>query len=121
MSVHLVALRRLSVEPFSEQQMVSLGHLEELVRDGCIDQCLLAPDAGLVDWPLLSLEPGAARRFTHGNPLAGAGAGITPGPVRVYGPGELLLGLGEVTAEGNLRARRLMNLAFPETPPDGDK
>jgi tRNA pseudouridine55 synthase len=108
---HLVALRRLAVEPFNEQQMVSLGYLEEQAREGRIDQCLLSPDAGLVDWPLLLLEPDAARRFAHGNPVAGAGAGVEPGLVRVYGPGDVLLGLGEVTVDGTLRARRLMNLA----------
>jgi len=118
---HLVALRRLAVEPFREQQMVSLASLEEWARDGCVDQCLLPPDAGLVDWPLVSLESGSARRFSHGNALDRAGAGVRPGPVRVYGPGNLLLGLGEVTSEGNLRARRLMNLAVPESPRSGDK
>jgi len=118
---HLVALRRLAVEPFSEQQMVSLADLEERAREGRIAQCLLPPDAGLVDWPRVSLETGAAYRFAHGNPLVGVGAGVKPGPVRVYGPGDLLLGLGELSSEGNLRARRLMNLATPESSPDSDK
>ena len=118
---HLVALRRLAVEPFREAQMVSLAYLEEQARDGHIDQCLLSPDAGLADWPLLPLEADAAQRFAHGNPVAGAGAGVKPGPVRVYGPGDVLLGFGEVTVEGLLRARRLMNLARPESPPESDK
>ena len=118
---HLVALRRLAVEPFREQQMVSLGWLEEHMRDGRIDDCLLPPDAGLADWPLLRIDSGAARRFSHGNPVAEAGAGVRPGPVRVYGPEEALLGLGEVTADGSLRARRLMRLAAQDRSPETDK
>lgn len=118
---HLVALRRLAVEPFQESRMVSLGQLEEQARDGTIDQCLLPPDAGLAHWPLLRLDPGAMRRFAHGNPVAGVGAGSKPGPVRVYGPGDILLGLGEVTADGTLRARRVMNLALPPPPLETDK
>jgi tRNA pseudouridine55 synthase len=118
---HLVALRRLEVEPFHEREMVSLGWLEERRRDGGIDECLLTPDAGLVGWPLLRIDPGAAQRFSHGNPVEGVGAGVRPGPVRVYGAGEALLGLGEVTADGTLRARRLMNLASQDHSPVSNK
>jgi len=118
---HLVALRRLAVEPFLEEQMVSLRQLEEWARDGCIDDCLLPPDAGLAGWPVTRLDADGARRFGHGNPVAGAAVSCQPGPVRVYGPDGNLLGLGEVTADGTVRARRLMNLVAPEPAPDSDK
>jgi len=118
---HLVALRRLAVEPFREEQMVSLGQLEEWARDGRIDDCLLPADAGLADWPVANLDADGARRFGHGNPVAGAAVGCQPGPVRVYGPDDVLLGLGEVTADGTVKARRLMNLAASESAPDSDK
>jgi tRNA pseudouridine55 synthase len=118
---HLVALRRLAVEPFEETRMVTLEALEEWARDGRLDDCLLAPDAGLADWPAVSLDMDAARRFAHGNPVTGAAVDSRPGLVRVHGPDGTLLGLGEVTADGSVMARRLMHLAASESPPESDK
>jgi tRNA pseudouridine55 synthase len=118
---HLVALRRLAVEPFDAAQMVTLEALEERARGGRLDDCLLPPDAGLAGWPMVRLDSGGAHRFAHGNPVAGAAAGARPGPVRVYGPGDSLLGLGEVTVDGTVRVQRLMNLAAAESPPGSDK
>ena len=102
---HLVALRRLSVEPFPEAAMLSLADLEARQAAGTLDACLLPADAGLPHWPRALLEPEAAGRFGHGNPVAGVDA--PAGPVRVYGAAGQLLGLGEVSAEGRLTARRV--------------
>ena len=110
---HLQALRRLTVEPFQDQGMVTLDRLEMLATEGRADECLLPPDAGLADWPVARLDEPDAQRFGHGNPVAGCG-GVS-GPVRVYGPGDVLLGLGEITANGTLKARRLMHLKASET------
>jgi tRNA pseudouridine55 synthase len=110
---HLQALRRLAVEPFQEQDMVTLERLEMLATEGRADECLLPPDAGLADWPVMCLDEPAARRFGHGNPVAGDGR--SSGPVRVYGPGDVLLGLGEVSADGALKVQRLMHLESSET------
>lgn len=104
---HLRALRRLSVGPFQEADMIGLEDLEARAGAGTLDGLLLPPDAGLADWPVVTLGEPAASRFGHGNPVGGVTA--PPGPVRVYGPGGLL-GLGEVTADKLLKAKRLMNL-----------
>jgi len=109
---HLQALRRLAVEPFCASDMVTLETLEAMARDGCIDRCLLPPDAGLRQWPELLLDDAGARRFSHGNPVEGVPD--PPGDVRVYGPGNVLLGLGEVTVPGVLKAKRVMHVAAPE-------
>lgn len=111
---HLQALRRIEVEPFREADMVTLEALEALVRDGAVDRCLLPPDAGLKGWPVATLDEGQALRFGHGNPVPGM-AGPATGRVRVYGPGEVLLGLGEVTLDRVLEARRVMHLRARET------
>ena len=105
---HLHALRRLQVEPFRAHDMMSLEQLAGLAENGDIDSCLLAVDAGLVEWPLLILDAAQTERFSHGNPVD-AGAGKT-GLVRVYGPENHLLGIGEVTRENLLQPKRLMNL-----------
>ena len=110
---HLQALRRIVVEPFQEQDMVTLAQLETLAAEARIDECLLPPDAGLADWPIVRLDEAGAQRFGHGNPVAVSG-GVT-GAARVYGPGDVLLGLGDITADSLLKVRRLMHLQGPET------
>lgn len=113
---HLQALRRLRVEPFRSGDMVNLEEMLALSEADCLENCLLPPDAGLGDWPLVTLGQNAMERFSHGNPVAQVPA--EPGFVRVYGPGKRLLGLGEVLADSSLRPRRLMllprNVAMPE-------
>ena len=105
---HLGALRRLNVEPFRESDMIGLDALAALAEAGKQDAALQPPDAGLADWPAVTLEGLAEQRFGHGNPVDGVSA--PPGLVRVYGSGGLL-GLGEVTADKLLKAKRLMNIA----------
>jgi tRNA pseudouridine55 synthase len=110
---HLQSLRRLEVEPFRECDMVSLEQLEALAAESRVADCLLPPDAGLRTWRIVRLVEEAAGRFGHGNPVGDVGGAA--GPVRVYGPGELLLGLGEVGVDGSLKVRRLMHLQPPES------
>jgi len=110
---HLQALRRVSVQPFREQDMVNLERLNGLLEDGRIDDCLLPPDAGLRDWPVERLDEAAAVRFGHGNTVPGAAG--RAGMVRAYGPDGVLLGLGEITADGTLKPRRVMHLGSRDT------
>ena len=110
---HLQALRRVAVEPFREPDMVTLERLNAMLEDGRIDDCLLPPDAGLRDWPLERLDEFAAVRFGHGNTVQGVAG--RAGMVRVYGPDRILLGLGEITADGTLKPRRVMHLGPQDT------
>jgi tRNA pseudouridine55 synthase len=105
---HLQALRRLDVEPFSENGMISLEDLVARVEAGTQDEILLPADAGLENWPRASLDEFACRRFRHGNPVEGIDAPV--GLVRVYGPENSLLGIGEVVAGQRLKPKRLMNI-----------
>ncbi len=104
---HLRALRRLAVSPFDGAAMVTLEELEARVEAGQPESLLLPVDAGLQSWPIIELEEASATRFSHGNPVEAPG---TPGPVRVYGPGGCLLGLGEIFSERLLKPKRIMNL-----------
>lgn len=106
---HLVALRRLAVEPFREEDMVGLEQVAAMKEADALERCLLPPDAGLQDWPTVTLGEAEAGRFCHGNNTIVANA-VVPGPVRVYGPLGVLLGLGEIDAELRLKARRVFNL-----------
>lgn len=105
---HLRALRRLEVEPFREQDMVTLDELTRLAEAEQIDSCLLPVDAGLIDWPLVTIDEPGSHRFRHGNPVT-ADCSET-GLVRVYGPENRLLGLGEISPENQLNPKRVMHL-----------
>ena len=104
---HLQALRRTASGPF-DGGMVTLEELEERVQAGTADALLLPPDAGLADWPVVTLAAAAAERFAHGNPVAAPNQ--APGPARVYSEAGILLGLAEVTSEKVLKPKRIMNL-----------
>jgi tRNA pseudouridine55 synthase len=87
---HLKALRRTRVGPLGLDGAVSLDALQALALDERRAR-LLACDALLAGVPSVQLGAADAQRFGHGQrvPLDAA-----PGRVRVYGPGERLLGLG---------------------------
>ncbi len=103
---HLRSLRRLNVEPFLELDMISLDELTDLAEEGGIDSCLLPIDSGLVDWPVVTLDEAETEPFSHGNPVESSAG--DPGLVRVYGPNDQILGIGEITDEKRLKPKRLM-------------
>ena len=106
---HLIALRRLRVQPFQANAMVKLDALALAREAGSIGDHLLPVDAGLQGWPMVEIDARSARYFTNGNPVSCGGA--TLGQVRVYGPRQRVLGLGECTADGRLHPRRVFNIS----------
>ena len=103
---HVIALRRLAVEPFGGQAMVSLPEIEALAAaaaltgprrpwTACCGRCRTPCRPGRP----CDLDGPAALRVSRGGPVP-APAGQTPGPVRLYGPGDSFLGVGEVGADG---------------------
>lgn len=105
---HLQALRRLEVQPFSEQAMVSLEEVEQAVLENRQDTLLLPLDAGLEGWAVLNLEDEAVQRFSHGNPVPVPGS--YEGYVRVYERQGRILGLGEVRSDGLVYPKRVFVL-----------
>ena len=105
---HLIALRRTQVADLQLRAAVSLAELVAIAEE--TDRLpLLAPvDALLQGLPRVDLDPAAADRFSHGNPVA-LPAGLS-GKLRVYA-GERLLGLGEPGPGGRLWPKRLVQLA----------
>ncbi len=101
---HLQSLRRLAVEPFAADGLVSLEEVEQAAAQGRELQLLLPLDAGLSAWPELHLDATAAERFRHGNPVAGNGGA---GMIRVFaGTGEII-GLGEIRPDGTVHPKRV--------------
>ncbi len=102
---HLQSLRRTGVTPFREEDMISLQSIEQAVQEERQDALLLPPDAGLQNWPVVSLKDEACSRFSHGNPVPVTDTHY--GNVRVNDRQGQLLGLGELRPDGELHPRRV--------------
>ena len=105
---HVRALRRTSVGPFGEAQMVALPVLEDLAPEGleALDRYLLPADRALTSWPRVVVPAALRGPFTNGR-TAAAQSDWPRGQVRVYSPAEEFLGIGEITAAGRLAPRRV--------------
>jgi len=101
---HLAALRRTGVGALTLARSVALDALEAM-PPAVRREWLLPVDTLLSALPRVALGPEQARRFTHGNAID---LGRAAGRVRVYGPGEQLLGLAEIDERGALNPRRLV-------------
>jgi tRNA pseudouridine55 synthase len=105
---HVARLRRLAVDPFDEQGMLSIETLEAAATEGAaaLDRLLLPAEAALPGWPSVSLGADDANRLAHGQaiPLAGAPA---RGQVKVYAESGQLIGIGVVTDDGRLTPTRV--------------
>lgn len=106
---HVESLRRLAVEPFSAQQMLSLEALEQRRATGLdeLDAMLLPCDAAVSTWPAVELDTQTAAKLRQGQRPEVA-AGSPRGAVRIYAVGGEFLGIGDVGESGQLVARRLM-------------
>ena len=102
---HLAQLRRLEIGPFSLAGAVTIEVLEGLGGEAR-EARLLPVDAVLGHLPAATLGQVAASRFIQGQPTELPGAGS--GRIRVYGPAETFVGIGEVGADGRLQPRRLI-------------
>lgn len=101
---HVTALRRDFVEPFRGQPMYTLEELQR--QPGPMP--LLPADSALPQLPPVHLAPAAERALHFGQSVPGGG--LAPGIVRLYAADGRFMGLGEATASGELKVKRLMAL-----------
>jgi tRNA pseudouridine55 synthase len=99
---HLSALRRTAVGPFAVDDAISLDRLATLEPKER-ERRLLAVDALLASWPRVALPKEVEVRFRHGQRVP---AEAVAASVAVFGADGSFLGIGEVDAEGMLRAKR---------------
>jgi tRNA pseudouridine55 synthase len=110
---HVTALRRLAVEPFGGQAMITLEEIEAVAGSGpepvvaALDALLRPLEAVLPNWPSVELDTPSALRVSQGGPVV-APSGLQAGPVRLYAPGLRFLGVGELQTDGLLAPRRLV-------------
>lgn len=102
---HLSGLVRTGVGPLRLEQAHTF---EELAESGEGARCawLLPVDSLLGNHPAITLPDPLALRFVHGQVIRYDSG--QAGRVRVYGPGEMFLGVATVEAPGTVRPRRLM-------------
>jgi len=115
---HIVALRRTSVGPFGEEDMISLENLEEVCNEatgqdpasGDLASTIRPVETALDDIPALAVNRSDAARLQNGQPvlLRGRDAPVLTGLVYATTQGKLVA-LAEAD-QGALHPRRVFNL-----------
>ncbi len=98
------SLRREYVEPFAAADMVLL----EQVLEGTLP-ALLPPDRAVEHLPAVRLQAADAERVRHGQPVQAEASRKTT-RCRLYDDKGRFFGIGELSPEGFVRPRRLLNL-----------
>lgn len=108
---HVAWLRRDAVGPFAASAMHTMADVEAAAEQGAeaLDALLLPPSAALTDWPPVTLDAARAFYLSRGEAVRVAAAPLH-GRVAIYGPGNALLALGEIDADGMVAPRRMMQL-----------
>lgn len=100
-------LHREAVGSFRAEDMVDLAGAEKTAENGAeaLREQLMSADAALADWDSCRVASGDAERFSGGQavPCDESGKGL----VRVYGPDDRFLGIGELCAEKTVAPRRI--------------
>jgi tRNA pseudouridine55 synthase len=102
---HVSRLRRVHVEPFESEPMVTLDAVSACAEAGTMP-ALLAADRGVPHLAEVRLGQAATARVMHGQPAA-VPAEIAPGRVRLYDAQGEFFGIGESDGFGTVQPRRL--------------
>ena len=102
---HVALLRRLHVEPFEGEPMVTLDAVAACAEAGALPP-LLEADRGVPQLPEVRLTVAATARVMHGQPAA-VPAEVAPGRVRLYDGQGRFFGIGEADGFGSVQPRRL--------------
>jgi len=110
---HLAALHRSRVGAFDESDAVTMERLQSLQQQSGgegIEQLLLPVGTALAGFPEVVLNASDSLDIRLGKRL-GPDVCDVPGLCRLRTEEGVFIGLGEVTADGELKAKRLMNTA----------
>jgi tRNA pseudouridine55 synthase len=117
---HVAGLRRTQLGPFRDERMWGLEELESVLQDGgeqALDRLLHGPDFALQHWPSVAVGVAEQAHVLQGQAVFAEGPGGAR--VRIYGPGGLFLGVGQMTPEGRRLApvRIMLDLGGPDGTP----
>ena len=110
---HVTALRRTWIDPFTQPRMHGLEELRQVAQEegeAGIDRLLLPLEAGMANWPTVSLDAEQALALGRGQPVQLA-PGEAMAELNALDPQGRSLGLVAVDGAGVLRARRLFRWA----------
>ncbi|MCZ6804527.1 MAG: tRNA pseudouridine(55) synthase TruB [Proteobacteria bacterium] len=107
---HILSLRRLGAGPFHESQMVTPSQLQKAAEQGFeqLDDLLLPMDIALIDFPEIHLSEDVAYYLCQGQAVMVPGLPES-GRLRIYNNSNQFIGLGEVTEDGRIAPKRLIN------------
>lgn len=117
---HVSVLRRLQTGPFHADQMMTLEQLQNLAeprQDEAensihqrLDALLLPAWSPVAELPALELTEEEVDRLRVGQRFRATNTASLQGELRIFGPGQtLFMGIGEIGADGVLRAKRLVS------------
>lgn len=107
---HIAGLRRIAAGPFDLSRSVTLDALIALHDEQgseALDRYLLPCDAGLLDWPQVTLTEHTTYYWQNGQPVRAPGAPVS-GMVRVYSHQQEFIGVAEIDEDGLVAPRRLI-------------
>ncbi|MDR5861159.1 tRNA pseudouridine(55) synthase TruB [Halomonas eurihalina] len=108
---HISGLRRLKTGPFEGEGMLSLEALEGLTGDAAQDEALLPVDVLVAHLPRRDMSASGARCLRFGQAATGEAGGLPADSLTRLYHGDAFLGLGVVTAAGDIAPRRLLSSA----------
>ena len=104
---YLTALRRTTIDDFDLSQAYGLDTLETMsIRER--DSRLLTVDTLLRDLAAIVLEAPAAAALRQGRSVAGVSKAVEGEKIRLYDEEKNFLGLGEVTAGGDIAPKKIL-------------
>ncbi len=108
---HVTALHRNRVGCFESKEMVSLEEIQQRYTDTGftgIDTLLMPTDELSMDFPAVELTDDMMHYMLHGQALQ-VGDSPAEGLVRIYGPENIFLGMGEIDDDGKVAPKRLIS------------
>jgi tRNA pseudouridine55 synthase len=108
---HVLTLLRLESGPFHQLDSISLKKIEYIAEKGqqALYNLLLPMDAALKDIPKIRLADEAAYYLSLGQSVTTSGLPKS-GQLRIYNSSQQFIGLGEVTEDGKISPKRLINI-----------
>lgn len=106
---HVVALRRTGVGPYPGDGMVTLETIRARAEAdlAALDTLMLPIETSVQHWPAVYLSTDTAYYLSMGQAVMVPRA-PTEGWVRIYGPEQRFMGVGEVLEDGRIAPRRLL-------------
>ena len=113
---HVSALRRLAIEPFTQDQMMPIKRLEILAVSGTemLDRQLIPMDQALTGLARVELPEQAAFCLSRGQPVPSVQA-LPVGAVRIYDHHGNFMGIGNTSTDGRILPRRLLSHRYAAT------